>query len=526
MKTPFRNVLTVLLAVVLLLTACKNSSTTSDNLSLPRGVPEEEGVSSEDIMTFLDAAAASGIEYHSFMLLRHGKVIAEGWWNPYKPEYRHTMYSASKSFTSTAIGFAVSENLLTVNDKVISFFPDELPAEVSPNLADMEVRDLLSMTAGQDPDPTFLIPPHDSNWVKAFLALPVLNDPGTKFLYNSMATYMLSAIVQKVTGEKVVDYLTPRLFEPLGIQGMDWEVDPMGINSGGWGLRIKTEDMAKFGQLYLQKGDWNGQQIIPAAWIEEASSSKIDQSPEATQAARDSSDWLQGYCYQFWRCRNNGFRADGAFGQFIIVLPDKDAVVVFTTETSKTQEELYLVWDYLLPAMKDEKLPENTGAEEQLKTKLAALALPLPQKDANIDASATEGSIQDKSFTIDANDRNIEEISFHFMEGMCHMSITINSKEYPLTFGDDHWISSVTAKPGPNLLNRALAHFEVMPTSVVAGSFAWTDANTLAMVHRYVESAHHEVFTCTFDKDKVAMDILTSYMPDAKVPVITGTLIK
>ena len=227
------------------------------------------------------------------MLLRHGKVIAEGWWDPYKPELKHTLYSTSKSFTSTAIGFAVSENLITVEDKVVSFFPEFLPDTVSTNLADMAIRDLLTMSAGQDPDPTFSLLLPTENWMKSFLSAPVVNDPGTKFLYNSSATYMLSAIITKVTGQTVLDYLTPRLFEPLEIEGMDWEADPMGINTGGWGLRLKTEDMAKFGQLFLQKGIWNGVEVVPEKWIEEATTKKIDQAPELTEEEKSGSDWLQ-----------------------------------------------------------------------------------------------------------------------------------------------------------------------------------------------------------------------------------------
>ena len=208
------------------------------------------------------------------------------------------------------------------------------------------------MSAGQEPDPTFKIVSSDSNWVKAFLTTQVVHDPGTKFLYNTLATYMLSAIVQKATGEKVIDFLKPRLFQTLAIEGMDWEVDPRGINTGGWGLRLKTEDMAKFGQLFLQKGKWNGKQILPAEWVEEATTKKIDQNPDASQAARDSSEWLQGYCYQMWRCRHNAFRADGAYGQYIIVMPDQNAVIAITAETTDMQDEINLVWKYLLPAIK------------------------------------------------------------------------------------------------------------------------------------------------------------------------------
>jgi len=218
------------LLFIFLLSGCKKEQIAT---SLPRSVPELEGVSSQGIIDFLNAAAVSRHEFHSIMFLRHGKVIAEGWWNPYKPELKHTLYSTSKSFTATAVGFAVSEKRLSVNDKVISFFQNALPDSVSPFLAGLKVKDLLSMSAGMEPDPTFNIVVNDSNWVKAFLSVPIIHQPGTKFLYNTLATYMLSAIVQKVTGEKVIDFLKPRLFDPLAIEGMDWEVDPHGINCGG-----------------------------------------------------------------------------------------------------------------------------------------------------------------------------------------------------------------------------------------------------------------------------------------------------
>src|SRR2546421_7508184 len=244
---------------------------------LPRSVPEAEGVSSNNIIQFLDATAKSKTEFHSFMLLRHGKVIAEGWWNPYRADLKHTLYSCSKSFTATAIGFAVQEKRFSLDDKVISFFPNNLPDTVSKNLSELTVKDVLMMSDGQEPDPTFPVASKDTNWIKGFLATPVVHEPGTQFLYNSLGTYMLSAIVQKSTGQKTIDYLKPRLFDPLGIGGEDWETDWQGINTGGGGVRLKTEDMAKFAELFLQKGNWNGKQILPASWVEEASSMKIMQ---------------------------------------------------------------------------------------------------------------------------------------------------------------------------------------------------------------------------------------------------------
>jgi len=243
--------------------------------SLPLSNPEAQGVVSDSITHFLDAIGQTNHEFHSFMILRHGKIIAQGWWNPYRSDLKHTMYSVSKSFTATAVGFAITEKKLSLDDKVISFFPNDLPDTVSPYLSELKVKDLLSMSVGMQPDPTGEIGSNNDNWVKAFLKTPIINEPGTKFLYNSMGTYMLSAIVQKVTGKKVFDYLKPRLFQPLGITGIDWEYSPQGINTGGWGLRLKTEDMAKFGLLFLQKGIWNGKQVVSKQWIAEASTKKL-----------------------------------------------------------------------------------------------------------------------------------------------------------------------------------------------------------------------------------------------------------
>jgi CubicO group peptidase (beta-lactamase class C family) len=506
------------LLFVFLLTACKEKQPI---ISLPRSVPEAEGVSSQGIIDFLDAAAKSRHEFHSIIFLRHGKVIAEGWWNPYKPEFKHTLYSTSKSFTATAIGFAVSEKRMSVNDKVISFFPDALPDTISPFLSKMEVKDLLSMSAGQDPDPTFKTVINDTNWVKAFLRVPVVHQPGTKFLYNTLATYMLSAIVQKVTGEKVIDFLKPRLFDPLAIEGMDWEVDPLGINTGGWGLRLKTEDMAKFGQLFLQKGKWNGHQILPSAWIEEATTLKIYQAPDAPQSKKDSSDWMQGYCYQMWRSRHNAFRADGAFGQYIIVLPDQDAVIAITAETPDMQDEINLVWNYLLPAMKKDKLAENAAQASTLKKRLLSLALPLPVT-GNI--SAAEARISGKTFVLEPNDRHLGTINLKFKDNVCQISMMINSVPYEFSLGSGQWINGETTLRGPNLLLLAKGHYVGLPPARVAGSFDWKDENTLELVLRYIESPHTETITCKFDRNKVLVDFQYSTAPNNVQPELKGSV--
>ncbi len=503
--------------------ACKNPNTAPQTERLQRSTPETEGVSSQGILNFLEAAENSSHELHSFMFLRHGKVIAEGWWNPYSPNLKHTMYSLSKSFTSTAVGLAVKENLLSVDDQVISFFPENLPDSVSPFLSDMKVRDLLTMSVGQEPEPTATIVANDSNWVQAFLATPVVHDPGTKFLYNSMATYMLSAIVQKQTGKTVLEYLKPRLFEPLGIEGMDWEVDPMGITTGGWGLRIKTEDMARFGQLYLQKGRWEDKQLLPSEWVEEATTSKIVQRPELSDAERNSSDWAQGYGYQFWRCRNNAYRGDGAYGQYIIVMPDQQAVVVLTSETHDMQGELNLVWDHLLPAIKGQALPENKELSEKLGKKLNTLALPLSKDRTD---RSPDLSVSEKTYKMEPNKRMIDTLLLRFHADTCHLIMKDKQNDYKLTFGANKWIIGETSRRGPNLLLGAKAHFEGLPDPIVAGNYAWKDSISVELVLRYIESPHRETFTCTFDKDHIEVRIRQSNTPSVESAPLKGSAVK
>ncbi|PWK27542.1 CubicO group peptidase (beta-lactamase class C family) [Arcicella aurantiaca] len=491
------------------------------NNSLPRSTPEAEGISSEAINNFIDAVSNSKHELHSFMIVRHGKVVAESWWNPYRSDLKHTLYSTSKSFTATAIGFAVAEKKLTVDDKVISFFPEDLPAKVSPNLAELKIKDLLSMSVGHEKENSAIIATTD-NWVKGFLNTPIAYKPGTKFLYNSPATYMLSAIVQKVTGQKVIDYLKPRLFEPLGISGMDWEVDPKGINTGGWGLRLKTEDMAKFGQLFLQKGIWNGKQILPASWIEEASTMKIMQNPDAPQAKKDSSDWLQGYCYQMWRCRNNGFRADGANGQYVIVLPEKDVVIAVTAETTDMQGEINLIWKYLLPAFQAKKLPANNTLFSSLKAKEASLALAIPSKNV---LSESETKVSGKNFGIFSSNRSFETISFDFNNETCIVNLKSDSTTHKLAFGAGKWELGETTKFGPYLVERGRANRVGLPAFKVAGSYTWKNAKTLELTLRYIESPHTETIVCTFDGDYVNIDFQSIFNQKAKRFISKGVLV-
>ncbi len=505
------------LLVALLISACQKQKEEVAK-SLPRSTPEAEGVSSEGILQFLEAADTSMHEFHSFMMLRHGKVIAEGWWNPYRPDLKHTMYSVSKSWTSTAAGFAVNEGLLSLDDKVISFFSDDLPDSISSYLSELTVKNLLSMSAGQEPDPSWRVATQETNWVQAFLRTPVLKKPGTEFLYNSLATHMVAAILQKVTEKNLIDYLRPRLFEPLAIEGVDCEVDPQGISAGGWGFRVKTEDMAKLGQLYLQQGKWNNQQLLPESWVKEATSAVIkDSAPYLPEDRKALSDWAQGYGYQFWRCRHNAFRADGAYGQYIIVIPEKDVVVVITSETTDMQKEIDLVWKFLLPAIKDNPLTENNAIVNKLRARLTSLALPVPQPDQE----KHNQELLNKTFVFESNDMKYESIRIQSIDQDYQVDLSIDGIAHSFRFGSGAWVLGETTKLGPFLV-PAQGHFVGFPPTQVAGSYSWSQ-DELELTLRYIESPHTERFKISLETDQVLrLTLFQSSVPGNAVLDIKG----
>ncbi|MCE7061336.1 serine hydrolase [Dyadobacter sp. CY343] len=472
---------------------------------LVRSSPETQGISAKGILDFVNAVEAEKLNLHSLMVLRQGKVVAEGWWAPYNPELRHTLYSLSKSFTSTAIGLAVAEGKLKVDDKVVSFFPEDKPATISANLAAMRVKDLLTMSTGHDKDTTGSVRGANSkNWVKSFLALPVEHEPGTFFVYNSGATYMLSAIIQKLTGQTLLEYLKPRLFDPLVIEGMDWEVDPNGINTGGWGLRVKTEDIAKFGQLYLQKGEWNGKQLIPAAWVEEATRSHIES--KGGSRPKEENDWLQGYGYQFWRCRNGAYRGDGAYGQYCIVLPKEDMVVAITSETGNMQAILDHVWNHILKSVKSAGVPSDKEEVAQLQKKLTTLALPLTAGKPAADPAA---KLKEKSFSIADNSLNIKKVSFDFDKGWCLFRLQDDRGEHLVVNGLGNWkvgLTDLSTMP----LKLVLTPVPGEKLTKIACNGAWIDDSTFEMTWRFIETAHYETVQCKFEGDSIQIEFKRS----------------
>ncbi|MFP4975770.1 serine hydrolase domain-containing protein [Paenibacillus sp. CN-4] len=408
--------------------------TASIHTPLPRSLPEQQDLSSGSILRFLDELSENSIEVHSFMLLRHGHVIAEGWWSPYKPHAPHNLFSLTKSFTSTAIGLAEHEGLLSIDDSVLSFFPDKTPAEPDERLLRLTLRHLLTMSTGHSEDPVNHFNEQES-WTDTFLKASFEHEPGTTFMYNNAASYMLSAILQKVSGMTLLEYLQPRLFEPLGIHEAEWETCPEGICVGGRGLFLTTASIAKFGLLYLQKGVWNGQQIVPEQWILQASSLQI-----ANGDPNEPNDWKQGYGFQFWRCRHNAYRADGAFGQFCLIMPGQDAVLAVTSGTDRMHAVLDAVWNHLLPGMEAgsaSSSDESSEAADELRSRLSSLSIEAPRL---LFDSPLEAKLSLTPYVFDANPFGLGEVTIEFQGHSAILNIDRDGQQAEVSLGRGTWI--------------------------------------------------------------------------------------
>jgi hypothetical protein len=472
------------------------------NLNFLRKSPESQGVSSAGILNFINATKESGLEWHSFMLLRHGNIVAEAWWKPFKSDYKHTLYSLSKSFTSTAIGFLVQEGKIKVDDQVIKFFPDEMPLSASDNLVSMEIKHLLTMNTGHDSDTMPVLRQNEpQSWVKSFLEHPVVHQPGSHFLYNTGATYLLGAILYKITGQTLEQYLAPRLFKPLNIVGYDWEKSPQGLNTAGFGLRIKTEDIAKFGQFYLQKGKWQGKQLLSESWINEATSKQ-------TESQSGDNDWSQGYGYQFWRCKPGFYRGDGAYGQFCMVIPEKDAVLVMTCESWNLQKTMDTAYNTILPALMNEKLKENPTDLARLKKEISELNLPVVKisKTSNLSQKYSH-----KQFKIDKNNFGVSALALDFEKDSCILKLTTTEGIKKIICGWEKWnVSNETVK------NIFPVKYRTHVPSKIAATATWITDNTLQIDLKFVEAIHGDKLIISFNENTVSVAFLNSISENTK----------
>lgn len=446
---------------------------------LYRATPESVGISSRAVSRFIDSLAELD-SVHSIMLLRHGKVAAEMWNAPYRPEAPHELFSLSKSFTSAAIGFARQEGKLRLDDTIASFFPEKLPEHPDPRFLRMTVRHLLTMSSGHDRCALcYMIDQSEPDFVKSFFRSPLVYEPGSRFVYNSGATYMLSALIRRITGENLTGYLRPRLFAPLGFGEREWEKDPEGTELGGWGFQLTTEEIARFAQLLLDGGKLEDRQILPADYLAMATAFQIDNSMN-TQP-----DWQVGYGFQFWRCRHNAFRGDGAFGQYALVMPDQDAALAVTSGMRNMQSILDRVWDILLPAMSDTPLAEDPAEQQALRARCAAAAFPVlpgPGRELVWESSSFE-----------ENAAKVEALRVESTLRSCRLTLHRNGQLETLEAGFGHRLDNHT-RFGCSRLRR------------MAASAAWRDDDTLEVVAHLYESPYRLRFLIRREGERLTFE--------------------
>lgn len=480
---------------------------------LPRTSPEAVGMRSEQVAALFDSLLAyPKTEIHSCIVMRHGKVVGEMYPAPFRAEFPHTQFSCSKTFVAAAVGIAISEKKLRLTDKLISFFPDKLPNIVSWQLKSITVEDLLTMRSGFVVDTKMRT--KSRQWVRDYLAHPMKATPGKLFQYDSISTYLLSAIVQKVTGMTVMEYLRRRIFQQLNIREVQWELSPEGITTGGWGLYVQSESLAKFGQLLLQRGKWHDQQLIPAEWVDAMMKRQVD-------AGKGS-----GYGYQMWTCNYpTAMQANGAYGQFIIVVPKEDIVVVINQCTmNDTSREQAYIWNTLFRNMKSQPLTPS-DSWQQLKERTWSLPLLEGAQTNNVlfNPKPKPGDpepYQDKTFVLDKNPLGWSQL--HFVADSL-IEITDTARHTGLVeLGYQQWkTSSVSFYP---LYARyaVVGRFNpIRPPFRVGACYAWKDDELQAKLH-FVDWMGSVLLRIRFQGDRLDIIAKENYQNN---PIrISGTM--
>jgi CubicO group peptidase (beta-lactamase class C family) len=329
--------------------------------------PSAQGVRSSGILAFLDALERDA-EPHGLIVQRHGHRIAEGYWAPHTADRSRLVYSVSKTFTGTALALQIGEGRLTLDDLVSDHLPEQFDDSTPDATRRMRIRHIASMATGHDRETlleALTLDPTDP--VHGFLSIPPDAEPGTLFAYNQPPVLTLATILQRLAGERLVDYLRPRVLDPLGIGDLRWAQTRSGVDLGYSGVFTDLDAVARLGQLHLDDGVWNGRRILPEGWVADASSVQIAN-------GWDDIDWQQGYGFLLWMSQH-GYRGDGAFGQYMVVLPEYDAVVAVFSCIERMQVILDAMWEHLLPAMAADALPPSPD-DHELVRRLAHLALP------------------------------------------------------------------------------------------------------------------------------------------------------
>ena len=476
-------------------------------IPLPRALPHECGVDPSGVVDFLQAVTEQGLELHSFLLYRQGAVVAEAYWQPYSAHRLHVQHSATKSWTATAIGLLIDDGRLSLDAKVVSFFPDLCPQPISANLAAMTVEDLLTMRTGH----TRGISGGDwrnlqSSWVEAFLNEPVDEPPGQSFIYSSASSFMLSAIVTQVTGQTMHALLQARVLGYLGLDHLEWDLAPGGFNSGGNGLSCTSEDSLKFGVLHLNHGQWQGRQLLSPQWVSEATRNQVQ---DVWMGEFDGKQYLprdknkaneaqrEGYGYQWWMTEHGGYYASGVFGQQCMVLPEQDTVIVFTCGLRLGEKRLHAaLWQHLFPALGRTAVDAN-ASQAQLDALIDGLRLPTLH---GLQSSPASRALQGR-FAIEPNEDGVREVAFDFQADYCDFTLVDHRGTHHVRAGFRQPIETLTSITGNYL------HHQYQPeqTAVVAQA-CWSTEGELRMDWRFVETAFGDHVTGRVQDGRLRFD--------------------
>jgi len=484
---------------------------------LPRAAsPEAAGVSSDAVEQMLAEIVSSGVNEHGLMIVRGGRVAAESFRFPYAADRPHIMYSSSKPVTATAVGFAVDEGLLTLDTKVLDIFPDYRPRKRDEKLETLTVRHLITMQSGKKP--SILANKTKDNWLQSYFDAPFEFAPGAGFDYVNENCYVLCAIVSRVAGMSVTEYLTPRLWEPLGIPVPFWETDPRGIEVGGWGIFMSAESLAKFGLCYLNAGMFQGRQVIPEWFAREA----VKNHKPLINGGEP--DFEPGYGYCIWRSGpGNSYRFEGMFGQICFVFEKHDALVVVIAGEMNTGRIHDYVWNHFPNGFID--ADETVKPREGLGEKLAGRhidALPVRAR------SPLEKTIEGKTIRF----RNSLLLkAFGFPMSVLTLAATYmtrdragNINDVRLTFGADTCSMTWTEGDETNTVLCGMDGKHRETPITLAGtkytafcSASWKDQNTLEVEITPVESISSRVLEFAFHRRKVRMT--PSGIPSVKVMI-------